>query len=133
MGFEFHKPDDFRPESYESSNISSVYLEEALLNDRTYFKLPYSKIYYYNSSNKTVTMMEAYKIEFDFYNNDWSQIDSYVFVKDLLSLNYDYLYIKQDSSTIKIIEDIIEKNNFSDESLFIFETKFRLRNSDSSK
>ena len=77
--------------------------------------------------------MEAYKIEFDFYNNDWSQIDSYVFVKDLLSLNYDYLYIKQDSSTIKIIEDIIEKNNFSDESLFIFETKFKLRNSDSSK
>ena len=99
----------------------------------TRFKLPNMQLSYYNSTSKTVTIIDAYNIHLQFLNNDWNQINGFVFVKNLKFLDIGCLHVKEDGKTIKAIKDTINNCNLNDQSFLAIKTKIKIMNSLRSK
>ena len=111
----------------------SKYDEELQGYDITKFKLPYMQLSYYNSTNKTVKIIEVYDVGLKFLNDDWTQINEYVIVKHLKFFDIAHLNVKEDKTTTKTIQDLVNAHNLDTQSFVAIKTNIKLLNSLRSK
>ena len=133
MQFESYKSIYECIQSDTNSEVISEYGKELQCQDTTEIRLPYVWLTYYNSLNKTVTVIDAYKVHLEFLNDDWHQINEFVIVKHLKCLDIGHLNVKNDESTTKAIKDTINDCNLDEKSFVAIKTKFKLMNSLRSK
>ena len=133
VGFEYDGPSNYCSNSDSKSEVNSKYNEELQSYDKTLFRLPFMKLLYFNKTNKTVTVIEAYEVYLGFLNSQWNQIGEFIIVKCLKFLNVGYLYTVQDDTAVKAMKDIINDYNLDEESFVAIKTNVKLMNSLRSK
>ena len=120
--FQLDKP----MESSSNSNTDSKYDEEMQRNDITKFRLPHIQLSYYNSTSKTVTVIEAYDVNLKFSNNDWNQINEFVIVSNLKYFEIGHFKVAVDKDFTKAIKDMINSKKLDNQSFIAFKTNAKL-------
>ena len=88
---------------------------------------------YYNSTSKTVKVIEAYDVGLKFLNDDWTQINEFVIVTHLKFLDIAHLKENKDKAVTKAIKDLINNYNLENQSFIAIKTNAMLLNSLRSK
>ena len=116
-----------------NSEVISEYDEDLQRKDTTTIRLPYMQLTYYNSLDKTVTVIDAYNATIEFLNDDWNQVNEFVIAKNLKSLEIGHFNVKDDESTSKAIKDIINNSDINSQSFVAIKINIKLMNSLRSK
>ena len=133
MYFDFNKSiyEWFKPDA--NSEVISEYDEDLQRKDTTTIRLPYIQLTYYNSLDKTVTVIDAYNATIEFLNDDWNQVNEFVIAKNLKCSEIGHFNIKDNESTSKAIKDIINGSNLNSQSFVAIKINIKLMNSLRSK
>ena len=133
MYFDFNKSiyEWFKPDA--NSEVISEYDEDLQRKDTTTIRLPYIQLTYYNSLDKTVTVIDAYNATIEFLNDDWNQVNEFVIAKNLKYLKISHFNVKDDESTPKAIKDIINGSDLNSQSFVAIKINIKLMNSLRSK
>ena len=115
------------------SEVLSEYEDEIKEYDETMIKYLSTKLCFYNSQDKQITVMNVQKFKIQIRNDDWYQIGRYLIIaKNSKCLKFNQVKIIKDDDTVNEIKQIIEKDK--DIGSFIaIETKYNIQTSHPSK
>ena len=93
----------------------------------TRFQLPKMKLWFYNKQKKKLTMMIAYKITIDIWNDNWHQSGQYLIAKQVSNFKVHQISILEDEGTEEII-NLMTRDDLGNESFLALETNLKIHN-----
>ena len=119
-------------EPNKNSELPKIYVYITKNSDDTSIELLSTRLYFYNSTDKQVTVMKANKVNIKIWNKDWHQAGKYLVAKSLYWFSAQNIIIIKDDYASDVIKQIIEDED-STNSFVAIEVNQTLHNSLPSK